>query len=267
MRFVGVSMLMLVACGSESGGRGGLLDGSTAGPDAFEWPEGSYRFVRFRVDQQPVLPRSFVAAYVGRDDPGPGWCVPDRIVDNCTITECENVEPNTTASAGTFTVTGDKASLTLTPSPSGGYYDTDAVKMSLLATGGTSVHFHAQGGAVPTFDQDVTMPGPIDAQPGGPSTVTTLARGESYTATWANGSGPVRVRWSMGQNVTKAVECVFDASAHMGIVPAAVLDELPRAGATITIGSSERATVMTSAGPVGLSLHAQVNSYPGKLTE
>lgn len=140
--------------------------------------------------------------------------------------------PPAIAAAGTISVTGGAMPLMQSPDGSGAYPIVRVSSPLWMTAGGESLSVSATGGEVPAFATTLIAPGEMTvtspAWPaGGP---TTIARAADLTLAWnGSGVGVVDVGLVGGSAATQAAEihCRFPLSAGQGVVPAAMLANLP----------------------------------------
>ena len=170
------------------------------------------------------------------------------------------------ASAGTLSVTGGAMPLMQSPDGSGAY---PIVRVSSpLWAGGESLSVSASGGEVPPFATTLIAPGEMTvtspAWPaGGP---TTIARADDLALAWnGSGVGVVDVGLVGGSTATQAAEihCRFPLSAGQGVVPAAMLANLPAGSSgALLIFAMTPTTLTEGAWSVDVSLEsAAVDSH------
>jgi len=148
--------------------------------------------------------------------------------------------------AGVITVSGGAMPIMLTPQSGGGGYAAFH-GTSPLWSGGESITVSAAGGEVPAFAATTTAPGTATltmpaARP------TTIARGSDLMLSWnGSGIGLVEVLLSAASAGMPAVEvhCRYPLAAGHGVVPAAILANLP--------AGSMGAMVMTTLTPQTVS--------------
>ena len=156
-------------------------------------------------------------------------CAVHAVGDNCMIDTCTTAMP-TPASAGTITIAGLAAPITLAPKTDSTYEAYNG--MALLFGHGETATITAAGAEVPSFTATVTTPSkatisvPANAMP------LAVSRTHDFTAKWSGSSGKLQVALISGMT---ELWCRFDASAGTGTIPAATMAMLP-ASPTGSIG-------------------------------
>jgi hypothetical protein len=152
-----------------------------------------------------------------------GSCT-QRTVGPCSVARCDynGGAPRTTnLSAGAITITGGMPG-TITFSPlSDGSYDYSGT-YSFAA--GETLDVSAAGGTVPAFTASVTFPTAITVTA---PTTGTIDRSQDLAIAWTGGDASVLAKIQEGTSDRGVlIQCVFDASAGSGTIPAGALSDL-----------------------------------------
>lgn len=177
----------------------------------------------------------------------------------CAVRTCPATPP-AGASAGTITVTGAAAPVSLVPQ--GTNYAT--LGTPDLYQGGEMLTYAAAGADVPAFTGDLVVTS--QAQLTAPEITPTSAdvvvdRTKDLAVTWTGGSGEITVAISANADPMHVVSCRFPASSGADSVPAAALAMLSTGAAVMSFIPTSRKLVV--AGDYGVELVAFLNPIVG----
>jgi hypothetical protein len=228
----------LAACGSASG-RGGDMGGGPSLPMCPAYPHGMVTLL------ETASSTSMVSVF---QKSGSRTCM-TATSDSCSalifapLAGDAGMPP--IADAGVISVSGGAMPIMLTPQSGGGYAPFHG--MSPLWSGGEPITISAAGGERRHFAATTTAPGAATlTMPA--ERPTTIARGSDLSLSWSgSGIGVVEVLLSASSAGMPAVEvhCRYPLAAGHGVVPAAILGNLP--------AGSMGALVMTTLTPQTLS--------------
>ncbi len=179
-------------------------------------------------------------------------------------------------SAGPITVSGGASTLVSTPMSSifGSLYP-NYMSLQALWSGGEAITVSAAGADVPAFSTTLMAPRAVAVTApvwpdGGPMT---LPRDQDLTVRWSGISdGWVEIGLDGGSSLSRAVSisCRFSPSSGQGVVPAALLAQLPSGDGGLLVRSVDSAqptasgwNVEVTLGTVALDSRAMLVSYQG----
>ena len=236
------------ASGGEASGEGGSGEGGEGGEE-FNGQSGyvSLNQTKMTIPTGSLVNYAVTASFTKITYWGQGGNNCDISSEGaCTVYKCDTSAPGTSieyVAAGTITITGGKAPLTLAFDAGTGIYSTYAT--DLLWSDGATLTVSASGGVVPAFSATVTgVAQVVLVKPALPAAGVKLP---------VSTNGPMAFQWSgssvgtitamMSQSTTApsvTVRCVFDASAGAGSAPAAAMNAFPAgASGTLTVLGSE----------------------------
>ncbi len=125
-------------------------------------------------------------------------------------------------SAGTITVDGDGMQLALAPGSDRRYVSASGMGTSFHA--GDSIQISAEGKELPAFSGSLLMPATATLM----DLPATLPRDQDLALGWSGGSAGAQLHVLIfTDSPVRQIDCSFDAAAHAGSVPAALLGLIP----------------------------------------
>lgn len=185
---------------------------------------------------------------------------------SCTVTSCP--PPNgTSVGAGVITVTGTTPTLTVTPNADGSYPTENNYEPTTIWNGGETITATAAGDVVPAFTISGIAPANLAIQTPAlpPSGTLLIDRTTGLAFTWSsNGGGTVTITLSVSPLV---VSCQFPQAPGGGIVPKAIIEQLPAVQqGTLTVLPTGAWTTNVSGWAITLQLLGQ-GTWGGTLTQ
>ena len=193
-------------------------------------------------------PSTFAYARFNRDISSLETCAVEHLSSACDLVTCPQSEGNLDggssptaelASAGIITVSGGHQAVTLVPE--GGAYSAYFAPQQLW-DGGETLTVQAAGAEVPGFEVTLVAPAqptmtaptlapailPTVAPDGSVTSFggSTIVRSQDLVFQWTGGTPSTSLQILVGEGGTSSLQCVFDAGAGMGVIPAAVLGHL-----------------------------------------
>jgi hypothetical protein len=213
----GLALAFLAACGG--GGSSVGTDATGQGPDAA--PPAHNGGAELTVYKSSVTTGSTAFAEFNMQ---PAQCTTSHRTGSCYVQTCTT--GLTAVSAGTVTITGGSAPITLTPDGTGSY--SPFTTMTDVAHPGDPLTVTAAGEVAPAYTTTLTMPGPLTiTSPARPSTTVNINRGADFAVQWSGGtSGLALVTASAASNPNTFIECEVQASAGTATLPSTLLSML-----------------------------------------
>jgi len=172
----------------------------------------------------------------------------------------------TPVSAGTITIAGGSAPLTLNLSSVSGVYQSSATNVTFTA--GATATVSATGGDVPAFDGKTTkVPGDITVT----DSYDTIDFTKDAVMKWSGGTdGKVAVNIVVADTSTATISCQFDATAGTGTIPKDAFKNVPSCAdsgnALCTYEVVPVSSATFTAGEYGITFEAHGDGQVGTFT-